>query len=384
MTFTPSLGLEPVQVLEKITQQAKALGFSQIGVAGVDLSDAEPGLVAWLSAGFQGQMDYMLRHGLKRARPTELVPGTVSIITARMDYLPAQADPAWRAIEWARLSDPAQATISLYARGRDYHKVMRARLQRLAIELAQWLGPFGHRAFTDSAPVLEVELAVRSGLGWRGKHTLSLDRQAGSLYFLGEIFVDISLPQTPPSSAHCGRCTACLTVCPTQAIIAPYRLDARRCIAYLTIEHPGPIPQPLRHLIGNRIYGCDDCQLICPWNKYAQRTSVPDFDVRPPLDQATLLSLWHWSEEEFARHTEGSPVRRIGYQRWQRNLAVSLGNLLRSAQASMVLKRSVAGALQGYLQNAKAQPLVAEHVHWALAGFDETQDFTKTSKTSKT
>ncbi len=367
MTSTPGSGLSDTEVLEKLQQQGRALGFSQIGVADVDLSDAEPGLLAWLAAGFHGQMDYMQRHGLKRARPAELVPGTISVITARMDYLPKQAPSQWQAVEWARLEDPAQATVSLYARGRDYHKVLRLKLQQLATQMTQWLGPLGHRVFTDSAPVLEVELATRSGIGWRGKHTLALDRNAGSMFFLGEIYVDIALPTTPASSAHCGRCTACIDVCPTQAIIAPYRLDARRCISYLTIEHDGPIPEHLRHLLGNRIYGCDDCQLICPWNKYAQRSTVPDFDVRTPLDNVTLLSLWHWDAADFARRTEGSPIRRIGYQRWQRNLAVALGNLLRSTRPAVALKLAVRAALQAYLQQETTDALITEHIHWALA-----------------
>lgn len=365
MTSTPGSGLDSAEVLEKLQQQGLALGFSQIGVAGVDLSDAEPGLLAWLSAGFHGQMDYMQRHGVKRARPAELVPGTASVITARMDYLPQQASSQWQAVEWARLDDPARATVSLYARGRDYHKVLRSRLQQFATQLAQWLGPLGHRVFTDSAPVLEVELATRSGIGWRGKHTLALDRKAGSMFFLGEIYVDMVLPTTNASSAHCGRCTACIDVCPTQAIIAPYRLDARRCISYLTIEHEGPIPEPLRPLMGNRIYGCDDCQLICPWNKYAQRSTLPDFDVREPLGDVTLLLLWQWTAQEFARRTEGSPIRRIGYQRWRRNLAIALGNLLRSTQPPAALKRAVREALQDQLQ-ANTDSLITDHIGWAL------------------
>ena len=271
---------------------AQQLGFSQIAVAPVDLSDAEPGLLAWLHAQCHGEMDYMQRHGLRRARPAELVPGTLSVITARMPYLPASAGDAWVERETARLADPHQAVISLYARGRDYHKVLRARLQQLATRIEQQLGPLGTRVFTDSAPVLEVELAVRSGLGWRGKHTLVLDRQAGSMFFLGEIFVNRALLPTPPVSAHCGSCEACVQACPTQAIVEPYRLDARRCISYLTIEHAGPIPEALRPSLGNRVYGCDDCQLVCPWNKFAQRTVLPDFETRHPLGTATLLQLW--------------------------------------------------------------------------------------------
>lgn len=342
---------------------ARDLGFSQIGVARVDLSAAEPGLLAWLSAGFHGTMDYMAAHGLKRARPAELVPGTVSVITARMDYLPVSASGDWRAYETARLADPTQAVISLYARGRDYHKVLRARLQALAGRIAQEIGPFGHRAFTDSAPVLEVELAARSGLGWRGKHTLALHREAGSMFFLGELFVDLTLPPSTPVAAHCGSCSACLDICPTRAIVAPYRLDARRCIAYLTIEHEGPIPIEFRRAIGNRVYGCDDCQLACPWNRYAQRTPVPDFDPRHGLDGATLLTLWRWDEATWRRNTEGSAMRRIGWERWRRNLAVALGNALREA-AHCLDAADVAQALRA--ARGAASPLVAEHIDWAL------------------
>ncbi|MFO0124722.1 MAG: tRNA epoxyqueuosine(34) reductase QueG, partial [Betaproteobacteria bacterium] len=255
-------GLQGQDLLARVRQEARTLGFSQIGVSGIDLSMAEPGLRAWLAAGFHGSMGYMAAHGMKRARPAELVPGTVSVISARMDYLPrplpeagGSADPQdWVAREQGRLADPDQAVISVYARGRDYHKVLRQRLQKLAQALNVWLGPFGHRAFTDSAPVLEVELAARSGVGWRGKHTLALHREAGSMFFLGELFVDLALPSTPAVSAHCGQCSACLDVCPTQAIVAPYRLDARRCLSYLSIEHEGPIPQEFRRAMGNRIY----------------------------------------------------------------------------------------------------------------------------------
>jgi epoxyqueuosine reductase len=339
---------------------AKELGFSQIGVAGIDLSSAERGLAAWLEAGWHGTMTYMARHGMKRARPAELVPGTLSVITARMDYLPRAGDGAWQAIEWRRLDDAHAATVSLYARGRDYHKVLRARLQVLADRLADEVGPFGHRVFTDSAPVLEVELASRSGLGWRGKHTLALSRDAGSMFFLGEVFTDLALPPSEPAEAHCGSCNACLDICPTRAIVAPYRLDARRCISYLTIEHDGPIPVELRAPIGNRIYGCDDCQLVCPWNKYAQRSALPDFDARFGLDGATLLELWSWDEAAFLRRTEGSAIRRIGWQRWRRNLAVALGNARRATGDA-----AVASALRA--ARAAADSLVAEHIDWALA-----------------
>ncbi|NDB44824.1 MAG: tRNA epoxyqueuosine(34) reductase QueG, partial [Betaproteobacteria bacterium] len=250
---------------------ARELGFSQIGVTGVNLTEAEPGLKAWLAAGFHGSMNYMASHGLKRARPAELVPGTVSVITVRMDYLPGNVDKLSAESAWQSLAQSQQGVVSVYARGRDYHKVLRSRLQKLQARMATLLGPFGHRVFTDSAPVMEAELAVRSGLGWRGKNTLVLQREAGSFFFLGELFVDLALPFTDPVSDHCGTCTACLEVCPTQAIVAPYQLDARRCISYLTIEHDGPIPIDFRAAIGNRIYGCDDCQWVCPWNKFAKR-----------------------------------------------------------------------------------------------------------------
>jgi epoxyqueuosine reductase len=352
--------LESTSLLPRLREWAAALGFSQIGVADVNLGDAEPGLRAWLDNGFQGSMDYMSRHGLRRARPAELVPGTVSVITARMDYLPRDAPRGWQTVEFRRLADPARAQVSLYARGRDYHKVLRSRLQALADRLALEVGPFGHRVFTDSAPVLEAELATRSGIGWRGKHTLVLRRDAGSMFFLGEIYVDLALPATPPLTPHCGSCSACIDVCPTQAIVAPYRLDARRCISYLTIEHAGPIPVEFREAMGNRIYGCDDCQLACPWNKYAQRSALPDFDERDGFSGTTLLQLWQWSEDDFMRRTEGSAIRRIGHERWLRNLAVAIGNHLRR-RPDDALRAALAERLDA------ATPLVREHIEWALA-----------------
>lgn len=361
MSGTRQLGSEQQQaLLAQLRVQAASLGFSQIGVAGVDLSDAEPGLVRWLDNGFHGTMAYMAAHGLKRARPAELVPGTVRVITARMDYLPHQVPEGWQAIEWQRLADPKHAALSMYARGRDYHKVLRARLQKLADHLADAIGPFGHRVFTDSAPVLEVELASKSGIGWRGKHTLVLSREAGSMFFLGEIYVDIALPLTAPAEAHCGSCTACIDACPTGAIVAPYRLDARRCISYLTIESAEAIPVEMRALVGNRIYGCDDCQLACPWNKFAARSTLPDFDVREAVGNATLMQLWAWREADFLRHTEGSAIRRIGFELWQRNLAVAIGNALRvgddaALRAALVDRREACSAL------------VREHIDWALA-----------------
>jgi epoxyqueuosine reductase len=349
-----------VALASRLRVWATELGFSQIGFAGVDLAAAEAGLLDWLAAGFAGSMHYMAAHGLKRARPAELVPGTVSVISVRMDYLPRDTPPEWAAREAAALHEPGRAVVSVYARGRDYHKVLRARLQRLADRIAAEIGPFGHRVFTDSAPVLEVELAVKSGIAWRGKHTLALAREGGSMFFLGELFVDLALPLDEPTSAHCGQCSACIDVCPTQAIVAPYRLDARRCISYLTIEHAGPIEPALRPLIGNRIYGCDDCQLACPWNKYARTSPLPDFDAREPLTHATLLRLWAWSEAEFLRHTEGSAIRRIGYTRWRRNLAVALGNAWRETG-----EEAIARAL--HAARDEAAPLVQEHIDWALA-----------------
>ena len=355
------------QLVFQIQAWARELGFSQIGVAGVDLTSAEPGLLAWLAAGFHGDMHYMAAHGLKRARPAELIPGTVSVITARMDYLPAStaAGDAWQAIEFSRLQRPTEGIVSVYARGRDYHKVMRSRLQTLSEKIAAQVEQLGHRVFTDSAPVLEAELAARSGQGWRGKHTLLLNREAGSMFFLGEIYVDLALPASDPVTPHCGSCSACIAVCPTQAIIAPHRLDARRCISYLTIEHAGPIPLELRPLIGNRIYGCDDCQLICPWNKFAQRSALPDFDERAGLTGQQLVTLFDWTEEEFLRITEGSPIRRIGHERWLRNVAVAMGNALHAESSASEPARASIRASLGRRADHPSE-LVREHVQWAL------------------
>ena len=355
------------QLVFQIQAWARELGFSQIGVAGVDLTSAEPGLLAWLAAGFHGDMHYMAAHGLKRARPAELIPGTVSVITARMDYLPAStpAGDAWQAIEFSRLQRPTEGIVSVYARGRDYHKVMRSRLQTLSEKISAHVEQLGHRVFTDSAPVLEAELAARSGQGWRGKHTLLLNREAGSMFFLGEIYVDLALPASDPVTPHCGSCSACIDVCPTQAIIAPHRLDARRCISYLTIEHAGPIPLELRPLIGNRIYGCDDCQLICPWNKFAQRSALPDFDERAGLTGQQLVTLFDWTEEEFLRVTEGSPIRRIGHERWLRNVAVAMGNALHVVGG---ISEPASARIRASLVRREDHPseLVREHVRWAL------------------
>ena len=339
-------------------------------MSGVDLSSAEPGLLSWLANGFHGDMAYMAKHGILRARPAELVPGTVSVLTARMDYLPKPPDlndadtPShsdWTYTELQRLKRPNEAIVSIYARGRDYHKVMRSRLQSLCERIALHINPLGYRVFTDSAPVLEAELAQRSGQGWRGKHTIVLNREAGSMFFLGEIYLNIALPATNAGSAHCGTCQACMDICPTQAIVAPYKLDARRCISYLTIEHAGSIPVEFRPLIGNRIYGCDDCQLVCPWNKFAKRSTLPDFDERPALTGQQLGTLFAWTEQEFLQHTEGSAIRRIGHQRWLRNIAVALGNAARAATKNEA--RHIHALLQTHWQ--AASPMLREHIVWA-------------------
>ncbi|MGJ9416976.1 tRNA epoxyqueuosine(34) reductase QueG [Massilia sp. CMS3.1] len=350
--------------LQELTRAIKAwgreLGFADLRIADVDLAHAEEGLRAWLAAGHHGEMDYMASHGMKRARPAELVPGTVRAIVARMDYLPATGED-WRAREAVRQLDPGAAVVSLYARGRDYHKVLRHRLAQLAERVKAEIGEYGYRVFTDSAPVMELPLAEKAGLGWRGKHTLLLSRDAGSTFFIGEILVDLPLPVDAPTSNHCGACSNCIDLCPTQAILAPGRLDARRCISYLTIELKGSIPVELRPLIGNRIYGCDDCQLACPWNKFAQRATVPDFDERNSLGESNLVDLFAWEEEEFNRRMEGSPIRRIGHERWLRNLAVGLGNAADGRSGDPL----IVAALRARAEHPSA--LVREHVEWALA-----------------
>ena len=334
-----------------IKRWSAELGFSRVGVARIDLAADEGRLQEWLLAGFNGEMEYMSRHGTKRSRPAELLPGTVSCISVRLDYWPEKsADPA------GVLADGTLGYVSRYAVGRDYHKVLRRRLQALCDRIAQDIGPFGHRVFTDSAPVLEKALARNAGLGWIGKHTNLIDRDAGSYFFLGEIYVDLALPADEPASAHCGTCTACLPACPTGAIIAPHRLDARRCISYLTIELKGPIPTEFRRAIGNRIYGCDDCQLVCPWNKFARPTTLPDFAVRHGLDQIDLIDAFAWSEAQFDEYTRGSAIHRIGHLRWLRNVAVALGNAPGTA--------GVLAALRARADDAS--DLVREHVRWAL------------------
>ncbi|MBL8258219.1 MAG: tRNA epoxyqueuosine(34) reductase QueG [Candidatus Competibacteraceae bacterium] len=328
------------------------LGFRQLGIAGINLSEHEAHLLDWLAERFHGEMDYMRRHGTRRSRPAELVPGTVRVISARMDYWPPESAEPWRV-----LRDSDKAYVSRYAVGRDYHKVVRRRLQRLAERIIEAVGPLGYRVFSDSAPVLEKALAQRAGLGWIGKHSNLLDRRAGSWFFLGEIYLDVPLPADKPATAHCGRCTACLDVCPTRAIVAPYRVDARRCISYHTIELRGPIPPEFRRAMGNRIYGCDDCQLVCPWNRFARPATEPDFRARHGLDAPDLVALFAWEEADFLRRTEGSAIRRIGHERWLRNLAVALGNAPASERAIAALRARA----------AHPSALVAEHVAWALS-----------------
>jgi len=375
---------------QNIKTWGRELGFGAIGISDTDLSAAEAPLAAWLEAGCHGEMDYMAKHGMKRARPAELVAGTLRVITARIAYLPAdvlngkqpESDSSkgplnqdWRGAEHARLADPAAAVVSIYARGRDYHKVMRNRLQHLSEKIQAEIGAFGYRVFTDSAPVLEVELAQKAGIGWRGKHTLLLQRDAGSLFFLGEIYVDVPLPtdaETSPEVApetpgsHCGSCSRCIDACPTGAIVGPYKVDARLCISYLTIELKGSIPVEMRPLIGNRVYGCDDCQLVCPWNKFAQAAPVADFDVRHGLDRASLVGLFGWSADDFDTRMQGSAIRRIGYESWLRNLAVGMGNALRASRdaLSAEAREAIVEALRRRADDPSA--LVREHVQWAL------------------
>lgn len=334
----------------RVRELAREFGFQRCGITGVELGEDEAYLRDWLAQGLYGSMDWMARHGELRARPDELHPGTVRVISVGLDY-GRDSDEAW-----ATLDVSERAYVARYALGRDYHKLMRQRLQRLADRIAEVVGPFGHRVFVDSAPVLERALARNAGLGWIGKHTCLIDKDGGSFFFLGEIYVDLPLPVDVPASAHCGTCRRCIDVCPTQAIVAPYRLDARRCIAYLTIEHEGAIPEDLRAPIGNRIFGCDDCQLICPWNKFAQRTDEPDFRVRNDLDKATLVDLFAWSEEEFLQRTEGSAIRRSGHERWLRNIAVALGNARSTPDVIDALRA----------RRESASPMVREHIEWAL------------------
>ena len=335
----------------RIKTWGRELGFQQLGVSGVELPEDERHLLEWLKAGRHGDMEYMQRHGTRRSRPDELVPGTLRVISARMDYWPGAAAEAE-----ALLQSKDRAYVARYALGRDYHKVLRARLQRLADRIQEETGPFGYRAFTDSAPVLEKALARDAGLGWIGKHTNLIDKQAGSWFFLGELFTDLPLPLDEAATDHCGSCRACMDVCPTGAIVAPYQLDARRCIAYLTLEHKGPIPEEVRAPLGNRIFGCDDCQLFCPWNKFAQVSREADFAPRAGLDGSLLAELFAWSEQEFLRRTEGSAIRRTGYEGWLRNIAVALGNAPTSDEVVRALRS----------RESDGSELVREHVQWAL------------------
>ncbi|MGA7749841.1 MAG: tRNA epoxyqueuosine(34) reductase QueG [Gallionella sp.] len=335
----------------QIRAWAHELGFQAVGISDTDLSAAESGLLEWLALGMHGEMDYMANHGAKRSHPAELLPGTLRVISLRMNYAPPDARDSWQV-----LAEGERAFISRYALGRDYHKVLRDRLAKLADKIREVVAEFDGRVFTDSAPVMEVELARKAGLGWRGKHTLLLSREHGSWFFLGEIYLNLPLPVDAPQQEHCGSCTRCIEVCPTHAIIAPYRLDARRCISYLTIELKGSIPVELRPLIGNRIYGCDDCQLVCPWNGFAQATVEPDFAVRHGLDDVSLVELFAWDEAEFKTRLAGSAIYRIGYEQWLRNIAVGLGNATKSVE--------VIAALQARAGHPSA--LVREHVAWAL------------------
>jgi len=342
--------------LESLARDVKRwgaeLGFQQVGIADCELGEAETRLLEWVGKGFHGEMEYLERHGTKRSRPAELIPGTLRVIAARMNYTPPHARDTSEV-----LADGSRAFISRYALGRDYHKLMRSRMQKLADKIGEEVGEFRYRVFTDSAPVMEVELAGKAGLGWRGKHTPLLNREAGSYFFLGEIYTDLALPVDAPQTDHCGTCQKCLDVCPTKAFTGPYQLDARRCISYLTIEHKGSIPEELRPLIGNRVYGCDDCQTVCPWNKFASPSGEPDFAVRNGLDDVTLVELFAWSEAEFHERLAGSAIHRIGYERWLRNLAVGLGNAPRS--------NTVIGALNAQVDHPSG--LVREHVTWALS-----------------
>ncbi|MCP1375527.1 tRNA epoxyqueuosine(34) reductase QueG [Dyella lutea] len=355
---SPAPAIDYALLAHSIKRWARDLGFADAGISGVDLAKDETHLQRWLADGHHGEMDYMARHGAKRSRPDELEPGTQRVISVRMDYAPPDIDRAWSVIE-----DGELGYISRYTLGRDYHKLLRQRLQRLADRIRAEIGDFGYRAYVDSAPVLEKALARNAGLGWIGKHTVLIHRRAGSYFFLGELYTDLPLPVDTPASEHCGSCRRCLDICPTQAIVAPYRLDARRCISYLTIELKGSIPEELRAPIGNRIFGCDDCQLVCPWNKFAQATTEPDFAPRHRLDGSKLVELFAWSEEEFLQRTEGMAIRRTGYEGWLRNIAVALGNAPRSdaARAALLARAD------------HPSDLVREHVAWALVRQDETR-----------
>ncbi len=350
---SPSTRTEPdyAALARRVRELARGFGFQRCGITGIELGEDEAYLRDWLANGLYGSMEWMARHGEKRSRPDDLVPGTLRVISVGLDYGRRDDEEAWET-----LADGERAYVARYALGRDYHKLMRQRLQKLADRIAEEVGPFGHRVFVDSAPVLERALARNAGLGWIGKHTCLIDKEGGSWFFLGEIYVDLPLPVDVPATAHCGTCVRCIDICPTQAIVAPHRLDARRCIAYLTIEHEGSIDEELRPLIGNRIFGCDDCQLVCPWNKFAKRSDEPDFRARNNLDEATLAELLAGDEEEFLQRTEGTAIRRSGHERWLRNIAIALGNAPSTPE--------VIAALQSRRDSSNA--VVREHVEWAL------------------
>ncbi len=361
--LTSTIKVDYTQLLQQIKQWSEELGFQQLGVSDIDLAEHEKHLNDWIAAGFHGEMDYMFKHGSKRSHPEQLVDNTCRVISVRMDYMPPDCE-----LSETVLANPEMGYISRYALGRDYHKVMRKRLQKLANKIKNVIGEFGYRVFVDSAPVLEKALAEKSGLGWIGKHSNLINQKAGSWFFLGEIYTDLPLPlsqtdttlsntKQPPEN-HCGTCSACIDICPTKAIIAPYKVDARRCISYLTIELHGSIPVEFRKDIGNRIYGCDDCQLCCPWNRFSQPTSEHDFFTRHPLDAPDLIQLFNWSEEVFLNNTEGSAIRRIGYLRWLRNIAIALGNAPTSKKAIRVLQQKK--------QEFSSNEMLVEHISWAL------------------
>ncbi len=351
MRIEASDHIDPSTLLVSIKCWALELGFADVGVSNIDLSEAEQRLFEWLDKGFHGSMSYMQHHGVKRTRPQQLIPGTISVLSLRMDYLPEPQDKAI-----STLHQVNRAYVSRYALGRDYHKLIRQRLKKLALKIQEQLGELEYRVFTDSAPVMEKPIAEKAGLGWVGKHSNILNREAGSWFFLGEIYLNFALPESPSRENHCGECVSCIQVCPTQAIVAPYVVDARKCISYLTIENDGDIPLELRPLMGNRIYGCDDCQLFCPWNRFARPNAQGDFKSRHQLDNASLPDLFSWSETQFLKRFEGSPIRRIGYQNWLRNIAVALGN---AGKTTANLK-----ALQARKNHPDAR--IREHIHWAI------------------
>ena len=351
--FSENTASDMPALADNIRQWAQELGFQQTGISDTNLANGEARLMNWLDKGYHGEMHYMAEHGVKRSRPDMLLPGTVRIISVRMDYRPDEPED-----EKTVLGDPELAYISRYALGRDYHKLMRKRLQKLATKIEQAVGEFNYRVFVDSAPVMEKAIAQNAGLGWQGKHTNLINKEAGSWFFLGNIYTNLPLPlDKPENENHCGTCEACIDICPTKAIIAPYVLDARRCISYLTIELKGSIPVELRPMMGNRIYGCDDCQMVCPWNRFAQQTTETDFTPRNGLDTATLITLFNWTEQEFLTKTEGSAIRRAGYENWLRNIAIALGNAITS--------EAVVTELKNKAQDSSA--IVREHVEWALS-----------------